>query len=132
VSLDGKRYESSSYKYFSVRVCLFCSQFFSNSNTSSDNIDDIEKIVMSTNDTNEILCNANMNRKNIALNCMAYQSSTVDNANATYAVQESIISTTSIINDYMVIPYSKTRREENAFWEVDLGITVYTYLSCII
>lgn len=117
---DGKRYDSASFRYFSVRVCLFCAQFFSDGETSIIN-DDIEKSMMPDIEPALILSSAPLDRQNIAIGCTAYQSSTVDGCAASIALQDSITSTTDLVHDYKAIKYAKTRREESAFWEVDLG-----------
>ena len=119
--IEGKRYDSPSFKYFMARVCLFCSQFFDDYGIS-DGKDDMEVLILPTQGTDNVnYTSTDLNRKNIAADGRAYQSSTVDNAYADYALQESVVSRTDTFHEYTNITYAKTRREKNPYWEVCLG-----------
>ncbi len=63
----------------------------------------------------EAVSHPNIDRKDVAEGMKCYQSSTVDNLNADYAIMP---------------PYqtgSKTRREVDPWWEIDLGITLHIH-----
>ena len=100
-----------------VRVCLFCAQFFDD-HASLDGKDEIEKLILPIKESEVNLNTTYFNRKNLANSGQAYQSSTVDDAHADNALQESVISTTDTLYEYIDIPSAKTRREMHPYWEV--------------
>lgn len=127
----GRRYASASYLYGNSLVCCFCSQFLS---SSSDNdqviiiysyillyflyflnlLQKSPSIVLPGPKTTQ-LYQTPITRKNISLGCKTYQSSEVDSHNSSNA-----------INPPYVIG-SKTRREADPWWEVDLGKTIHVH-----
>lgn len=108
----GRRYQTASFLYKSVTVCTFCSQFF---HASPDEIElenhRSEEKLSSTDYTEKQILNVSttLQRSDIAVGHKVYQSSELDSKSAANAI---------------IPPYdtaSKTRREVDPWWEMDLG-----------
>lgn len=123
---EGRRYNTASFIYASETVCVFCSQLFSNeldvdsrkglppaeqSLSPKAPMKEFESVAAVSPDRNMI--QTETKRQDIALNQRVYQSSTVDNLDASIAVTPN--------ETRYIRTGSKTRREVDAWWEVDFG-----------
>mmetsp|Transcript_23164 Transcript_23164/g.33959 ORF Transcript_23164/g.33959 Transcript_23164/m.33959 type:complete len:1078 (-) Transcript_23164:146-3379(-) len=112
----GARYSSASYLYRNSCVCSFCTQFFSKASSPSVDTDKIEFAPQITkHETKLPLYTTTISRKNIAVGCRAYQSNEVDSQGPHLALEPPYINS------------SKTRREADPWWEVDLGKTIHVH-----
>jgi len=107
---EGRRYQTASYLYKSVTVCTFCSQFFNVSEMEIENHEADEKMSPTDFTEKQVLnVSTKVSRSDISSGCRVYHSSTIDDKFADNAVNQ---------------PYtlaSKTRREADPWWEIDLG-----------
>lgn len=108
---EGRRYQSASFLYNMTEVCLFCSQLFAvipgEESASLAALSETHVIV--DEEFKKLEIRTKLERTDISCNRRAYQSSEVDNKAAYLAISEPYTKT------------SKTRREADPWWEVDLG-----------
>jgi hypothetical protein len=134
---SGRRYASASYLYGNSLVCSFCSQFLSSTAGNESHHEVREKSYLSlTQSPHSIvyfpfpqsqvlfgpsgakpiqLYETPISRNNISMNCKTYQSSEVDSHSSSNAINPPF-------NDG-----SKTRREADPWYEVDLGKTIHVH-----
>jgi len=123
---EGRRYNTASFIYAFETVCAFCSQLFNNevevesrkglpdiefTKSPKKTMKEFETVASPSPDHNMI--KTEIKRQDIALGQRVYQSSTVDDLDATIAVTPN--------ETQYVHTGSKTRREVDAWWEVDFG-----------
>jgi len=101
---DGRRYECASYVYGLVYVCVFCAQLF---DEGYDVKQSVEEVLLKEAEK-ETIIKTTLLRMNIAQNKKVYMSSVVDGMSADRAVASKV--TTG----------SKSRREADPWWEIDL------------
>lgn len=132
----GRRYETSSFIYAMSSVCTFCAQLFCKEDevasskglpqpispikTAASGECEITTGNIESDDCNMIT--TEIKRKDVAFGQRAYQSSTVDNMSADIALSSRPSSEWDV---FTVKGGSKTRREVDSWWEVDLGRTTH-------
>lgn len=108
--VEGKRYKSASYLYTDTTVCTFCSQFFwLLKDELNDKLQQTMKPVLLEAKGPKLDVVTEFERADVSQNKRAFQSSDVDQKYALYAISPPFDTV------------SKTRREVDPWWEVDLG-----------
>jgi len=113
VNQTGRRYDTASFLYANAKVCKFCSQFFDQSYEAQK-----REIVVDVESPSKAIISTTLERSNIALNKFAYQCSSMDNMAAEFALEPPYLKA------------SRTRREIDPWWEVDLGGSYHINKIC--
>ena len=126
VEISGRRFHAPSYMYSTARLCIFCNQMFSASDEaaaadgsagSSREASSYEAMIQSSTRLESLITKNEQEEtkeRNIAYLKPAFQSSTADGRAAAVAIDGSYESTGPD-------NCSRTRREYESWWEVDLG-----------
>lgn len=109
---NGRRYQSASFLYTETMVCTFCSQFFCLlADDRRERLRTAETHRRPPSNGPKLTISTPILRSDVAEHQRCYQSSTVDDKIASWA----------IIPPYTV--HSRTRREADPWWEIEFGRT---------